>query len=230
MEVINEFYADSVEFRYVGTRPIITGAYIKCRTGDIVGLLGRNGAGKSTLLKILFGSIKAQHSHILINGKRSTKPYLSGKVGYLPQDSFLPSNEKVFKLIKLLVLNEAEQHALSNDSGITPLISKRVYQLSGGERRYLEICLLLYQPTDFLLLDEPFTGLEPLAIQRISDLIAKFADTKGFIISDHNYRDVLAIATETLLLQNGSCRRIAAPKELEFFYLPESPDDLQGDR
>ncbi len=226
MVVVNELYADSIEFRYVGARPIITGAYLKCRTGDIIGLLGRNGAGKSTLLKILFGSLKAQHSHILINGKRSTKPYLSGRIGYLPQDSFLPSNEKVFKLIKLLVVNEAEQHALSNDVGITPLISKHVYQLSGGERRYLEICLLLHQPTNFLLLDEPFTGLEPLAVQRISDLIAKFAETKGFIISDHNYRDVLAITTEILLLQNGRCRRIAHVKELEFFYLPEHSDDV----
>jgi ABC-type multidrug transport system ATPase subunit len=225
MDQVKELYADSIEFGYAGKSRLLTGIYLTCQTGDIIGLLGRNGAGKSTLLKILFGSIKAQHSHMLINGRKSVKPYLSGKVGYLPQDSFLPSSEKVSKLITLMIEDRANRHTLACDAKIKPLIDKKVYQLSGGERRYLEICLLMYQPTDFLLLDEPFTGLEPIAVQRISNLISIFAKTKGFIITDHSYSDVLAIATQILLLQNGSCHRIKQPEELERVYLPERADD-----
>lgn len=220
MDEVKELYVDSVQFSYFGSHPVLTGAYLKCRVGDVIALLGRNGCGKSTFLKIIFGSIKAQHSYILVNGKRINRAYRSGQVGYLSQDSFLPTNEKVSDLIRLLVDDRSMRNMVLNDVRIQTLQDKKVYQLSGGERRYLEVYLLICQPSDFLLLDEPFSGLEPIYKQHITALILKFKDKKGFVISDHNYRDVLDIATQVVLLQNGTCRQIHHKKELEFFYVP----------
>lgn len=81
------------------------------------------------------------------------------------------------------------------------------------------------QPTDFVLLDEPFTGIEPIYITMIIDLIRRFSDKKGFIITDHNYHDLLHIASQVVLLQNGSCQRIENKRDLEFFYLPDETFD-----
>lgn len=217
---VNELYVDSVQFSYPGTSPIITGGYIKCRLGDVIGLLGRNGCGKSTFLKIIFGSLTAQNSYITINGKRTRKAYLSNKIGYLPQDSFLPTYEKVFTVICLLVDRGYRQEILDDDR-IKNLLNRKIYQLSGGERRYLEVFLLICQPTDYLLLDEPFTGIDPIYINHILDLIRRFKIKKGFVVSDHNYRYVLSITDQIFLLENGGCKQIRDKKELEFFYVPE---------
>ncbi len=221
MEDVKELYADSVQFSYTPAQQLLTGAYLKCRVGDVVGLLGRNGCGKSTLMKIIFGALKAQHSYIMINGKRTGRPFLTKKIGYLPQHSFVPTYEKVSNLIHLMVGEQQATDSLLNDIRIRDLKDKKVYQLSAGELRYLEICLLIAQPTDFLLLDEPFSGLEPLYTEYIAELIVSFKDKKGFVISDHQYNNVLDIATHLVLLQNGGCRTLKDKKELEFFYIPE---------
>lgn len=225
MSQSGELYIDSVQFNYAPSQQLLTGAYLKCRIGDIIGLLGRNGSGKSTLMKIIFGSLKAHHSYLMINGKKTNKAYLTNKVGYLPQDSFLPTHEKVNYLISLLVEDQQIRNKLIEDARIKTLRDKKVYQLSGGELRYVEICILMHQPTDFILLDEPFTGLEPIYIEYITELLLRYKNTKGIVISDHNYRNVLDIATQIFLLQNGGCRTINDRKELEFFYLPEGTFD-----
>jgi ABC-type multidrug transport system ATPase subunit len=221
MDEVKELYVDSVQFRYPGRDLLLTGVYLKCQIGEVIALLGRNGCGKSTLLKIIFGTIKAQHSYIRLHGKLNKRTYLTGKVGYLPQDSFLPTSGKVSYLIQLLVHNTAAKQVILDDVRIQTFLDKKVYQLSGGELRFLEIYLLISQPTDFLLLDEPFSGLEPIYKQFISDLIIRYKDRKGFVISDHNYRDVLQISTQIVLLQHGGCRPIHDKKELEFFYVPD---------
>lgn len=217
---LKELYVDSVQFSYKNSQHIITGAYLKCTTGDVIALFGRNGSGKSTLMQLIFGSLKANNSHILINGKKTKKAYLTKKIGYLPQHSFLPTHEKVLNLIELLIHNKHLRSRLINDSRIQTLLDKKIHQLSGGELKYLEVWLLMCQPTDFLLLDEPFTGIEPIYITFILELIDCFRDRKGFIVSDHNYGYLLDIASQVLLLQNGSCQKIEKKKDLEFFYLP----------
>ncbi|MGJ1385635.1 ATP-binding cassette domain-containing protein [Sphingobacterium spiritivorum] len=225
MNNFKELHVDSVQFSYTASQQLLTGAYLKCRIGDVIGLLGRNGCGKSTFLKIIFGTLKAHNSYILLNGKKVEKTYLTQKIGYLSQDSFLPSNQKVSSLIKLLVQDQLFRNTLLNNMKIRELKDKKVYQLSGGELRYLEICLLIYQPMDFLLLDEPFTGIEPIYVEEIKQLIILFKEKKGFVISDHNYRSVLDITTQIILLQNGGCRQINNKRELEFFYLPDGTFD-----
>lgn len=220
-----ELYVDSVQFSYSRKQPLLIGGYLKCRVGDIIGLLGRNGSGKSTLMKIIFGTLRAHHSYIRINGIKTRKAYLTNKIGYLPQDSFLPKHKKVHDLLQLLIGDKQLLKTLSDHARIQTIRSKKVYQLSSGERRYLEIGILLYQPTDFILLDEPFTGLSPQSIEDISALILQFKNTKGIVLSDHDYHHVWAISTQILLLQNGSCRPIDHKKELEFHYLPEGTVD-----
>lgn len=217
---LKELYVDSVQFSYKNSEPLITGAYLKCNTGDVIALFGRNGSGKSTLMQLIFGSLEASNSFILINGKKTKKAYLSGKIGYLPQCSFLPTHEKVLDLVRLLVHDKDLRLRLVNDPRIQTLLDRKVYQLSGGESRYLEVWLLMCKPTDFLLLDEPFTGIEPIYITFILELIDCFREKKGFIVSDHNYRYLLDIASQVLLLQNGSCQQIDRKEDLEFFYLP----------
>lgn len=96
MEDVKELYADSVQFSYTPAQQLLTGAYLKCRVGDVVGLLGRNGCGKSTLMKILFGALKARHSHLLINGQRMAKPYLT-KNRVSPPAFFCPDLRKGFE-------------------------------------------------------------------------------------------------------------------------------------
>lgn len=216
-----ELYADSVQFSYKSSQQLLTGAYLKCQTGDIIALLGRNGCGKSTFLKILFGVLRAEYCYLKLNGRRIKKAYLSKKIGYLPQHSFLPTHQKVRSLIRLFLSNEFARNLLREDSRIQKIIDLKIHQLSAGELRYLEIYLLMMQPTDFLLLDEPFTGLEPKYCKLIAELILKNRDHKGFVLSDHQYHNVLAIATEILLLENGCCRKLREPRDLEFFYLPE---------
>ncbi|SUJ30541.1 Energy-coupling factor transporter ATP-binding protein EcfA 1 [Sphingobacterium spiritivorum] len=131
MNNFKELHVDSVQFTYTASQQLLTGAYLKCRIGDVVGLLGRNGCGKSTFLKIIFGTLKAHNSYILLNGKKAEKAYLTQKIGYLSQDSFLPSNEKVSSLIKLLVEDQLFRNTLLNNMKIRELKDKKVYQLSG---------------------------------------------------------------------------------------------------
>ncbi len=222
MDMVKELYVDSIAFSYSSNRePLLTGVYLKCSPGDVIALLGRNGCGKSTLMKIIFGTLKAHHSFIRLNGEKVDKCYRTKKVGYLPQHSFLPPSEKVCKLITLLVENPTAKDELLNGDRIQEMKDRKVYQLSGGERRYLELQLLINQPTDFLLLDEPFSGLEPIYKTLMIELIALHQMHKGFIISDHNYRDVLDVASQIILLQNGGCRYIQDQRELEYFYVPE---------
>jgi len=226
MENVKELYIDSVTFRYANSREaILSGVYLHCSPGDIIALLGRNGCGKSTLMKIIFGTLRAQHSYIRLNGKRITKAYLSCKVGYLPQHSFLPDDESVERLVRLLIDEPKVVDELLSHDRVQKMKKQKIYQLSGGERRYLELRILMSQPTDFLLLDEPFSGLEPIYKTLISELIMQHSAQKGFVISDHSYHDVLEIASHILLLQNGACRPIVDRKELEYFYVPEGTFD-----
>lgn len=219
---IKQLYVDSVEFCYKSTNPVLTGVYIQCNIGEIVGLLGRNGCGKSTLMKIIFGIIQPKYGLIRINNKRYSKGYLSKKICYLPQHKFLPPYLNVNEVIKLMVKDKKTQaKLLIEDEIISKINSQKIAELSVGEQRYLELMLLLQQNADFYLLDEPFSGVAPYMKERIQHIIKENSQNKGFIISDHHYHTVLETSTRMVLLQNGGCREINSKKELEMFYVPE---------
>lgn len=221
-----QLYVDSVEFSYTTSVPILTGVHIQCEIGEIVGLLGRNGSGKSTLLKIIFGVIQPKTAFMRINNKNYSKGYLSKNICYLPQHNFLPNYLNINAIIKLMVKDSSKQKALlEDDEIIRKLCHQKIAKLSGGEKRYVELMLLLQQDADFYLLDEPFSGVSPYMQTHIQQVILAHSKDKAFIISDHHYNSVLEIATRIVLLQNGGCRKIESKKDLEMFYVPEGTFD-----
>ena len=212
---------DSVLYA-IGERKLLSDVYLKCETGEVVGLLGRNGCGKTTLLQIIFGTRRTDNKHIAIDGTVYQKPYLhKGLVAYLPQQNFLPRNISLSEIIHLYLPGQAGRDNVKNDSRIQQHLSKRANALSKGELRYFELLLLLQLDVKFLLLDEPFSGIEPLYVEQIEGLLRSHLPTKGFLITDHDYRTVLRISDRLLLLADGACRPIKHPDELiDWGYMP----------
>lgn len=218
---VNELEVDSVQF-WVGDRHLLSDVYLKCRTGEIIGLLGRNGCGKSTLLKIIFGTVATENKNIRINGKPYARPFTQHLVSYLPQESCLPPDLPIRQLIPLFVPGAAQQEQVRQNLHIRQKLNQTPAQLSVGQRRYLEILLLLHLEAPFLLLDEPFSGIEPLLQEQIQELLQAHRSTKGLLITDHDYRQILSISDQLLLLRNGACRPVKQFQELEEWgYLPE---------
>jgi ABC-type multidrug transport system ATPase subunit len=217
----HQLEVDSIQKSY-GTKELLTDVYLKCETGDIIGLLGRNGSGKSTLLKIIFGTVPALNSNIRINGRTCPYPYKKNdQIAYLPQHRFLPADIPVKKIIEIFIAAKAAKQSIRENERITCHLDKNVHQLSGGELRYFEILLLLHLDVKFVLMDEPFSGIEPLYKEYIAALIKSYSNTKGFIITDHDYRNIISTSNQLLLLSNGACKAIHSLDQLEQFnYLP----------
>ena len=204
---------DSVIKSFNG-KQILTDIYLKCETGNIIGMLGRNGSGKSTLLKILFGILPAESKFIRIDGKVYNKAYESeNEICYLPQESFLPRSMKVSKVLDLY-LQKSVINSFLDDSILFHLKEYKISYLSGGELRYLEIKLLLYSACKFLLLDEPFCGVSPIIVDSIKELIKAKSNSKGIILTDHDYRNVLNVANRYCLVFDGGIKEITRKEEL----------------
>ncbi|MFD3000233.1 ATP-binding cassette domain-containing protein [Pontibacter toksunensis] len=212
---------DSVLYS-VGERKLLSDIFLRCGTGEIVGLLGRNGCGKTTLLKIIFGTKHTDNKHISIDGKVYQQPYLhTGLLAYLPQQDFLPNNISLTKTINLYLPQEEKQDVLKQNKRLQKHFNKRAGELSKGELRYFELLLLLRMDVKFLLLDEPFSGVEPLYVEQIEELLQSHLPTKGFLITDHDYRAVLRVSNRLILLTDGACRPISSPEELiDWGYIP----------
>ena len=204
---------DSVVKSY-GLYDVLTDIYLKCQTGDIIGMLGRNGTGKSTLMKILFGTLQADRKFIRIDGKVYNQPYkIINEICYLPQDSFLPKYMSVEKAIELYLGKQQVTNFLE-DSILQKLNTSKISHLSGGELRYLEIKLLLHTDCKFILLDEPFNGVSPILVGEIKKLILKTSEFKGIILTDHDYRNVLDVANQFCLIYDGGIKKIDNKQEL----------------
>lgn len=220
-------HVDNVTKSY-GTRQILTDVYVSCQKGEIIGLLGRNGSGKSTLLKIIFGSITADSKFIKI-GERKLNSLSHNKklINYLPQDSFLPNHLKVKNLINFFC-TKSNAELIKTHELVVPILNKKSKELSGGERRLLEILLITHSESTYTLIDEPFNGIAPIYKKDIKALIKSQSKDKGFIITDHDYRNILDIATRLILVHDGGTKEIKSEKDLiKWGYIPmtESEDD-----
>ncbi|MEO7989640.1 MAG: ATP-binding cassette domain-containing protein [Chryseolinea sp.] len=197
--MMNTLEMDGIYLEY-GLSRILSSVFVKCKTGQIVGILGRNGYGKSSLLKIVFGSLAAQSKSVRINGESLFVPF-SKNISYLPQDNLIPSYItirnalKLFNVDKQLIVDvfpEAKDH-----------IDLKPSQISGGMLRIIEVLLILNSPSMFSLLDEPFSGIMPVHVDTLKEYMTTKKKEKGIIITDHLYRHVLEISDTLYVLANG---------------------------
>lgn len=210
--------ADSISLTF-GSRAILSGCYISCKPGEIVGLLGRNGSGKSSILKIIFGSLKPHFKHLRINGKIiSEKAYKTQLVAYLPQQPFLPDFLQTNGILKNF---EADTGLHLNQDLIASVSNKMIAELSGGELRLTELIWLLKLNRPYLLLDEPFSGLSPIFVEIIQKLIQEASANRGIILTDHLYRSLIEISNRVVLLHNNSIYPIKSEDDLtRYHYIP----------
>lgn len=217
----NILEADSIRKDF-GDKQILTDIYLKCQTGDIIGFLGRNGTGKSTLLKILYGTLYTDHKHISINGIFLNQPFkLKGAISFLNQNNFLPRHMTANKIIQLFD-HHLDKKDFFEDSVLSKVSNTKIKNLSGGELRYLEIKIILNLDSKFVFLDEPFNGVAPIHIEIVKELIKAQAMTKGIILTDHDYSNVLDIANKYIILFDGGLRILKTKQEfIDWGYIPD---------
>jgi ABC-type multidrug transport system ATPase subunit len=211
----------------INGKHLLTDVSLQCRQGEIIGILGRNGSGKSTLLKIIFGTQRAENSWIRINAKVYSQPFKAGNlISYLPQFNYLPTSISIRKTISIFLPDRKQREALFHDAHVQKHLHKKVGQLSGGELRYLQILLLLHLNTPFLLLDEPFSGIEPLYRDEIKKLLISHKKDKGIMITDHDYKNIIDVSDSLKLIANGVCNHIKEVRQLERWnYIPSGTFD-----
>lgn len=203
---------DSVQLAYSG-RKILQDVYLDCRPGCVTGLLGRNGSGKSSLLKVIFGTVTPDYKHINADGKIIDKGYINNTIAYLPQQNYLPKQIPICQLAPMLVDQRAWDEFTEIDI-YRQFKNNKPSQLSGGELRKLETLMILYSKASYILLDEPFTHISPVQADEIKAIIRKRSVYKGFIVTDHQYENILDVSDQVYLLQNGATKLIKHPEEL----------------
>lgn len=204
---------DSIEL-YFKNKSILNGIYLKAETGKVTGVLGRNGSGKSCLLKIIFGELKPKYKLIRIDSKPVLKPLYQTKLtSYLSQYNFIPKSYKVKTAFKIFKVDWDEFINIFKSFSIYKNMS--FGKLSGGERRIIELYLVLKKPGKIVLLDEPFNGIAPIHIEKIQSLIKSEKTKKAIILTDHRYTEVTDICDSLYLIKNGCSKLIENLKELE---------------
>ncbi|GAA5085156.1 ATP-binding cassette domain-containing protein [Chryseobacterium ginsengisoli] len=219
---MSKLHVDSITKSF-DEKKILRDIYISCETGKVVGLLGRNGSGKSTLLKIIFGTEKGDSQFIRVDDEvLQNQTDRKGKIAYLPQHFFLPKGIKIKNLIPLFC-NRENSDKLFELNLIKPFLNETSRNLSGGEKKIVEVLLIIYSDSKFVLLDEPFNGLSPKITTEIQNIIKEQSKHKGIIISDHRYQEVLDISDDIYLLSDSYLKQIKDLKELQQYnYLPKS--------
>jgi ABC-type multidrug transport system ATPase subunit len=195
-------------------RPILTDIHLHCRTGAITGLLGRNGAGKSCLLQILYGTLPAASRSVKFDNQPVSKPCQHPDlVRFLPQFNFIPktlSPHRILDDFELASEDFENQFPEFNKTGMR----RPIGQLSGGQRRLVELYVIICSTSQFALLDEPFTHLMPLQIEKIKELLLEYRSKKAFLITDHLYRDVVSVSNELYFLSGGATQHFDNPAQL----------------
>lgn len=203
---------DSIQFSY-GDRALLDSIYMLVEVGTVTGLLGRNGSGKSTLMKIVFGAIAHDQKSVRIDGASLGVSYRPGiHITYLPQGNLIPSYLTVRKAFTLFGTDEQETTDVFPET--VEMMDLRPGSLSGGYQRILEIMLILQSRASFCLLDEPFSGLMPVNIEKVKSVILKKKDHKGILISDHLHRHVLDISERLYVLSAGETYTVRDPEDL----------------
>lgn len=204
---------DSIELNF-DQKKILYGVYLKAETGKITGVLGRNGCGKTCLLRILFGDLQPKYKNIRLDGKYlKRKLFKTHDVVYLPQHQLLPNNIKVKKAFDLFQVDW--KCFVNSFDSFKIYINRRTDELSSGELRVVETYLILNSGKKIILLDEPFSFVAPLYVEKFKLLIRQKKKECTIVITDHFYREILDISDSIYLLKNGSSKLIQSKEDLE---------------
>lgn len=210
---------DSVSLSFWG-RQILSGCYLHCEPGEVLGLLGRNGCGKSSLLKIIFGSLSADFKHLRIRDKIVGTGYSTGELAYLPQEHFMLPFMKISEVYETFSPFIKEQ--LLAEGHLTMNMDCRLGELSNGQLRFLECLWILSKPASYILLDEPFSAIAPVQIEFLQKIIIATGQVKAIILTDHMYRSLLAVSGRVVLLHNNAVYNIASEEDLiRYHYIPD---------
>ncbi|TVZ25340.1 ABC-type multidrug transport system ATPase subunit [Gillisia sp. Hel_I_86] len=203
-------------YKSFGKKKVLENIAFELKIGEILGIFGRNGSGKSSLLKMIFGTLPANHIQIKFDSEIIEPKEIIPRqlIGYLPQDSFLPKSTKVRDIIPLFCDDEEKQNKVFYAQGVSKFDHTQIGKLSMGQLRYLETLLVGSLDHPFIMLDEPFSMLEPLYKELLKELLQNLSQTKGIIVTDHYYRDVLDITHSNFLLKNGNKIEILEPMDL----------------
>lgn len=218
--------AENLVKAYKG-REVVKKVSLQVNQGEIVGLLGPNGAGKTTTFYMIVGLIKPNGGQIFLDGTNITKfpmyKRAQNGIGYLAQEASvfrkLSIEDNILSVLQLTKLSRKEQYfkmeSLIEEFGLGHIRKNRGDLLSGGERRRTEIARALATDPNFILLDEPFAGVDPVAVEDIQGIIARLKNKNiGILITDHNVQETLAITDRTYLMFEGSILKHGVPEEL----------------
>ena len=209
-------------------RRVVNGVSLAVRRGEVIGLLGPNGAGKTTSFNMIVGLETPDSGRVFLDDEDITEMPMYRRaregIGYLPQEASvfrkLTVEENILAILQTLPLSRSERRERLEDLiarfGLDTVRRNRGYQLSGGERRRVEIARSLVISPGFLLLDEPFSGIDPKQVIELQKIIADLSDFGiGIVITDHNVRETLSVTDRAFIMHNGSVFRSGGPLELE---------------
>lgn len=222
-------------------REIVRGVNIEIQEGEVVGLLGPNGAGKTTIFYIVVGLTRPESGNVFLSKREITRLPMYQRarlgIGYLPQEPSvfrkLTVEENILAILETMSFTGRERKTraemLMEELNILHVKDTKAYALSGGERRRVEICRTLVTSPYFILLDEPFAGIDPIAVIDIQNIISQLKKRGiGILITDHNVRETLEITdrayiiNEGEIIDSGSPEEIARSEKARKFYLGEN--------
>jgi len=212
--MMHQLEADSIQLQFGGRR-ILTDIYLKCETGKITGLLGRNGQGKSCLMQIIYGSLPGEKSVRFDNQvhlKAFKRPDL---LLYLPQFNFIPASLSLKRIFQDFELDYAA--FAQRFPEFASRYKTQIGRLSGGGRRLVEIYVVVKSESQFTMLDEPFTHLNPVQVEKVKEFLREEKSNKGLFLTDHMFRHVLEICDTVNLLVNGKTHLVKSFEDIETF-------------
>lgn len=208
-------------------RKVVNNLSLSVEKGEVVGLLGPNGAGKTTTFYMAVGLIRPDKGSVYLNEKNITElpMYMRARMGisYLPQEPSvfrkLTVRENIMSILETIDLKDKERkerlESLLSELNISHLADNKAYTLSGGERRRVEITRALVTSPSFMLLDEPFAGIDPIAVTEIQNIVAKLKKKNiGILITDHSVQETLAITDRAYIINEGKILISGTPKEI----------------
>jgi lipopolysaccharide export system ATP-binding protein len=208
-------------------RIVVNKVNLEILSGEVIGLLGRNGAGKTTTFQMIVGLIKPDKGEIYLDhsdiSRESTHARANAGITYLPQENSVFLKASVENNLRLVLELKSHTHKerekitrdLLEELGLAPMAKQPAHSLSGGERRKLEICRSLILQPKFLLLDEPFTGIDPLTIVDLQKIMIHLKNKGiGIVLSDHNVRDTFAIVNRAYIIDDGQILIEGSPQEI----------------